>query len=157
MCPVADNELVDGLLGAMTWFETAYRVICARAEMERITRHEYVLLRMIARYAKRRRAPHTSELANALGVAKSYVTKLSRSLIDERLVHKVTPFTDRRGCALQLTEHGASAASTDYLAELLWELLVAEFGDDKACQLARALPHVARRPDFSFWWPVDDD
>lgn len=145
-CPVAFDQLMDGLLGALGWFERAYERICQRADMELITRQEYRLLRMIARYAENMRSPRPSELAKALGVGQPYVTRLGRALVQERLVIRGGSRGDGRVNAFELTEDGALVASADDLGEFFWEMLVSELGKDAAGRLAEAICYLERRP-----------
>ena len=142
------DELIDGLFGALTWLPRAYETICEQAEMELFTPQEYILLRMIARYAENMRAAGPTELAKALGTSKGYVADLSRTLVDERLVVKRRNRGDGRRHALDLTARGEEIARTRCLGIYLWELLNAELGADEAHELAFALPILKRRPIF---------
>ncbi len=147
-CPVTYDELIDGLFGALTWFSRAYETICERGEMELFTPHEYVLLRMIARFAANMRAAGPTELAKALGTSKGYVADLSRALVAEGLVVKRRNRADSRVRALDLTPRGEEIASTHSLGLSFWELLNAELGADAAYELAWALTLLRRQPVF---------
>jgi DNA-binding MarR family transcriptional regulator len=148
LCPVPYERLIDGLFGALTWFETAYEKICERTEMEMFTRHEFVLLRMIGRFAENMRSAGPTELAKALGMSKGYVSKLSRSLIAEGVIERQQHRADARLYVYDLTPWGESTADPSNLGLALWELMIDELGPRSAHELACALLHLERRPEY---------
>ena len=147
-CPVSFEELVDGLFGALTWFDTAYRIVCERVEMEMFTPHQYILLRMICRYAENMRSAGPSELAEALGMSKGYVSKLSRSLIEAGMIAKLPHRADKRLWVYDLTPDGEVTGTASDVGEAFWEHMVAELGNQSARELASALRILIRTPQF---------
>jgi DNA-binding MarR family transcriptional regulator len=142
--PVAHGALIDGLMGALTWFEQIYESLCEELEFELITPRELVVLRMVCRYGEIMRAPQITELARALGWSQTYVSALSRGLIAEGLVeYKLHP-RDGRVRSLDVTRYGESVGRVRHKAEALWKLLAVELGVDVATDLARVLVHLRR-------------
>ena len=147
-CPVSFEELVDGLFGALTWFDSAYRIVCERVEMEMFNPHEYVLLRMICRYAENMRSAGPTELAEALGMSKGYVSKLSRSLIEEGMIARLPHRADGRLFVYDLTPEGEDIGSAFGVGEAFWNHMVAELGNQRARELAIALRSLIRTPQY---------
>lgn len=148
LCPISFEELVDGLFGALTWFDAAYRIVCERVEMEIFTPHEYILLRMICRYAENMRSAGPTELAEALGMSKGYVSKLSRSLIAERMITRLPHRADRRLLVYDLTPNGEVTGSADAIGEAFWNHMVGVLGNQRARELAVALRLLIRTPQY---------
>jgi DNA-binding MarR family transcriptional regulator len=151
-CPVARHQLIDGLFGALRWVEKMYAEVCKRVDLEMLTPYEFIVLRMVARYADAGRSPPVTDLARTLDLDRGYVTRLTRALEGENAVRSVYSYADRRCRSLAITAIGAEFAKVDDLGEELWQLLLADFGHEKARQLAQALSYLEKRPDMLPFW-----